>query len=389
VTERLPAWVTVRDGKLVLIPERAEAVRLIFRLAADGYGTPRILARLNRDGVAAFGGSGKWTRGYVGKILRDRRALGEYQPRRGKDRVPDGDVVADYFPRAVSEELYLAARAGAAERGRLRGRLGSQRINLFSGLVRNALDGDSYFMTMRFSRGTRYHVLLNRNSQEGAAPCRSFPYPVFEDAVLSLLAEIDPSEVVGREEGNDSVRQLAASLAGVDAELADASAYMEAHGFSATIGRRVTALEARRRDLADKLARASAEAANPLAASWGEYGSLLAALATASDPEEARLRLRSVLRRVVAEIRLLVVPRGLTRLAAVQVFFANDGRRSYLVAYTPPHQSFAGRKDGRWHARGFADVAGAGALDLRRRDHAEKLEKLLARVPLDEVDALE
>jgi DNA invertase Pin-like site-specific DNA recombinase len=40
VTERLPAWVKIEGGKLVLIPDRARTVRTIFRLAASGYGTP-------------------------------------------------------------------------------------------------------------------------------------------------------------------------------------------------------------------------------------------------------------------------------------------------------------------------------------------------------------
>jgi hypothetical protein len=73
VTDRLPAWVTIRDGKLVLIPEAASAVRLIFEWAASGYGTPRIVSRLIRDNVPPIGKTGKWVRGYVGRILRDRR----------------------------------------------------------------------------------------------------------------------------------------------------------------------------------------------------------------------------------------------------------------------------------------------------------------------------
>src|SRR5262249_55383999 len=162
----------------------------IFRLAAAGYGTPRIVAKLNREGVPAIGKTGKWVRGYVGNILRDRRAVGEYQPRKGKRREPDGEPVKGYFPAVVTEEEFFAARAGAAERGHFRGRVGEQRINLFAGLTWNAREsGDAYFMTMQAERGARRHVLVTNSSQNGRGPSWSFPYPVFEWAVLEKLAE--------------------------------------------------------------------------------------------------------------------------------------------------------------------------------------------------------
>jgi len=44
--------------------------------------------------------------------------------------------VPDYFPAVVTEAEFYAARAGAAERGQMRGRLGTLSINLFAGLVR-------------------------------------------------------------------------------------------------------------------------------------------------------------------------------------------------------------------------------------------------------------
>src|SRR5262249_47276011 len=38
LTRRLPGWIEARDGALRLIPHHAETVRLIFRLATEGYG---------------------------------------------------------------------------------------------------------------------------------------------------------------------------------------------------------------------------------------------------------------------------------------------------------------------------------------------------------------
>src|SRR5262249_18626961 len=97
LSRRLPAWVRIQDGRLVLIPERAAVVRRIFQLAASGYGTKSIIATLERDGVAPFGWSGAWTRSYLGLLLSDRRVLGEYQPYKGKGKARDGEVIADYY----------------------------------------------------------------------------------------------------------------------------------------------------------------------------------------------------------------------------------------------------------------------------------------------------
>src|SRR5262249_10131959 len=131
MTRRLPAWVEERAGRPVLIPDRAAVVRRIFKLSAEGCGAALIVKRLTEDHWPAFGGrgayidgdgrersrappgevlgAGHWTRSYVGLILKDRRALGEFQPRK-RDGSPEGEPVPNYYPPAVTEEEYYAAR---------------------------------------------------------------------------------------------------------------------------------------------------------------------------------------------------------------------------------------------------------------------------------------
>jgi DNA invertase Pin-like site-specific DNA recombinase len=365
VTRNVPAWIQERDGKPVLIPERAEAVRTIFRLAGAGYGAQSIIARLNRDEVPPFGRGGHWAKSYVSALLQDRRVLGEFQPKSGDK--PEGEPVRGYFPAVVTEAEWLAARAGAAARKRhprLNGRLGKARVNVFSGLIRHARDGDAYQMTTCRSYGpagepTRYQVLINRAGTDSTGRGYSIPYEPFEEAVLSQLKEIDPREILGEAGGgDDEVAKLERFLEGVEAELAEAKAFMDARGFSPTIGQRVLDLEAKKADLTADLARARHEAAHPLAASWDEAKTLAGAVADADDPGDARLRLRAALRRIVEEIWLLVVPRGRGRLCAIQVFFRGapgpvdlgtqsfEGRtvpthrRDYLVWYRPASGSF-------------------------------------------------
>jgi hypothetical protein len=221
-------------------------------------------------------------------------------------------------------------------------------------------------------------VLINTAAAEGRARCRSFPLASFEAAVLSLLSEIDPHAILNGDEGPDEATALAGEKAAVDTELAEAAAFMDAHGFSATIGKRVTELEARQAALAERLAVAREKAAHPLSESWGECQSLVTALEKAPDPEEARLRLRAALRRIIDSIWLLAIPRGRDRLAAVQIWFAPGERhRDYLILHRPPKANRSARTKGGWWARSLATVVKPGDLDLRRPEHARLLEEAL------------
>jgi predicted short-subunit dehydrogenase-like oxidoreductase (DUF2520 family) len=97
---------------------------------------------------------------------------------------------------------------------------------------------------------------------------------------------------------------------------------------------------------------------------------------------DARLRLRSVLRRVVEDIRLLIVPRGHDRLAAVQIWFAGSGHRDYLIFNRPARAKGKKTKvltEGFSQVKSLADVTALGPLDLRKRADAKKL---AAAVPM-------
>jgi hypothetical protein len=134
------------------------------------------------------------------------------------------------------------------------GRTNAAFVNPFQGLQIDARGSGSYFVTSRDDAAGFRRVLLNAGA-EGRATSFSFPYDAFEYAVLSRLEEIDPREILGDDKPDESAA-LASELAGVEAELAKAESYMDRHGFSATIGKRVTALETRQYDLNQRLAEA-------------------------------------------------------------------------------------------------------------------------------------
>lgn len=394
---RLPAWLECHGGAARLIPERAAVVKEIFRLAGAGYGHTRIVGALSRKpsegGFPPFGEvrvsenrsrsqfSGKWTKPYVALILNDRRAVGEFQPYKS-DGTADGPPIAGYFPPAVTEEEFLLARAGQGERlGRdsrnrvLVARQGGQHVNVFRGLLVHARDGEGWALHNKGKRDRPEMVLLNASGVHGRGRCYTFPYPVFEEAILGRLKEVNPSDVLpGRAEQTSRADILRAQLAVVRQDLAGLKQDLSQR-YSKALADVLREREAREEDVAQQLQDELAKVARPAERAWGELPSLVDMIREGGD--EARLRLRPVLRRVVSEARVLIVPRGSYRFCAVQVFFAgSDRRRSYVIQ----HQTAGNGRKGGWEVAEAAWAAKTGELDLRKPAHAARLVKFLETI---------
>jgi hypothetical protein len=224
-------------------------------------------------------------------------------------------------------------------------------------------------------------VLVNSGSDEGRSRAYSIPYDVFEQAVLSCLQEIDPHDILNGDQGPDETVALAGELASVEEKIAELEAEL-LNGDVAALARVLRALEDKRRDVAERLNDARQRAAHPLSETWGEAKTLFTALRSASDPRDARLRIRSALRRMVDSISLLVVPRGHNRLCAVQLWFAEGRRhRDYLILHRPAYNNGTINRPASMDVRSFAD-AEIPILDLRNPKSVSRLEAALLALPL-------
>jgi DNA invertase Pin-like site-specific DNA recombinase len=392
VTDQLPAWIQERDGDLRLIPERAEVVRNIFDWAAHGYGLASIVKRLTDDKVPAWGHSGGWNRAYVAKILKDRRAVGEYQPR-GTGRKPDGKPIKDFFRAAVGEAEWGAALKGMRERKTKAGRIGSV-VNVFAGLLHNARDPeDKFFVSAWAQNKGGKRVLINTKGSETKAKFESFPADVFERAVFGKLREIDPHEILNGDESPDETQALAGHLTALEIRIEELSATLKNTRVEVVSAvQRLGEMEAEKASLAKQLADARHRAAHPLSECWGEAVGLIDALDKAADPADARLRLRAALRRIVDAIWILVVPRGRSRLAAVQIVFRRDsghaGRsRHYVIYHRPPKANGKARTEGHSEVLSFARVMERDDIDLRDPADVRLVEEALAGLEVGDLPA--
>lgn len=205
LTARIPSWLKVDGNGFSLHEQRAAIVVRIFTQLSHGMGRDAIARELNRDGVPTWGKGREWYGGVVQKITDTRSVLGEFRPHRmeptivkgivvGK-RVPAGDVIPDYYPAVIDQELWDAARL-KADKKRLGkapnagGRQGTRISNLFGMVATCAECGAPMNYRDRGKRSTV--VLVCSSNRAGTCPNDvRIPYRETEDGVLTWFLHLD------------------------------------------------------------------------------------------------------------------------------------------------------------------------------------------------------
>lgn len=388
LTRAVPSWLRVEGGKFVVDPVAAKAVRLIYRMATEGIGLGGITKKLNADRVPPIGRADYWARSYIAKILASRAVFGECQPHKGHvgpDRKTDGPPIPDYFPIIVTEKDWYAARAAIAGRRGKGGRAGKS-INVFAGLLHDATDGGTL---VRINKGSKASgpALVSYKATQGVAGSvyTSFPADAFEAAILSQLRELNPRDILPRtDRKDDDVLALTGRLADLEGRVASIKAKLVGGGDLDALVDVLRTVDADRERVAEDLATARRAAAAPLGETWGELRTLADVIEKSKDPESARVRLRAALRRIVAGIYSVFVPRGRDRLAAVRVQFSGGRHRDYLIIHHGGFGNADSKVESRWECRSFVTPGGkAGALDLRNPADAANVKRLLEKLCVD------
>jgi DNA invertase Pin-like site-specific DNA recombinase len=379
-----PAWLALSPDRKRWepVPERVQAVRRIFQLAREGNGTQRIAAALNRDGIRPMGRGAKWQVSYVWLILRNRAVLGEYQPHLVEDgkRVPAGSPVPNYFPAVLTEEEFYQAQAAVEGRKLARGRRGRHVRNLFTGVLRDARDGQTMVLVTE-SDSNRSTRLISSGARDGrpGSTYTTFPYDAFEGAFLRLVKELKPADVLppkARRNGETEVADLSGRLAALEYKLQAVKKRVLAEDDTEALLDIASALEREKKGVAARLEKAREESASAPAENLGEAQALVGLLDRAEGEGRADLRtkIKARVRQLVSEAWALVVTRESDRLCALQLWLADGKRRRDLLIHA--------KTGGWWQALSLVDVALPGDLDLRRPKDAAALEKALLALDL-------
>ena len=192
------------QGKLELIPEEADMVRMIFQDYASGISTPRIEKKLWDMGYRSFKG-GKINRDVIKNIIRNPKYKGYYCG--GKVKVVDMFTKKQEFlpqsewimfkddgsrvPQIIDEATWEKANAYLRERGEaIKSRRTSFKSeNIFTGKLFCANDGAPYWMKQHYIRGKEdVRWVCSYKIKNGAASCNSFG--LAESELKEIIAEL-------------------------------------------------------------------------------------------------------------------------------------------------------------------------------------------------------
>jgi DNA invertase Pin-like site-specific DNA recombinase len=231
-SKRCPSWLdATKDG---FTPnDGVKAIKFIFEQAADGFGHRQILRKL-AEKFEPIGTAGAWTNSFVCKVLRDRSVLGELQPKTKIDgkRVPVGDMIPDYYPRVISDDLFNRAAGSLLQRKKQKGPA-NELLNLFPGMIVNAHDGHvmhRYTTTAKTKGGASY--VQRRLVSYGAArklkgsDSVSIDYDKFEAIILKFLCDINISDIEPTGSGKELL-QKKQELEGVTNRISELEAQLE------------------------------------------------------------------------------------------------------------------------------------------------------------------
>ena len=191
-------------GKLELIPEEADMIRIIFQDYASGISTPRIEKKLWNMGYRSFKG-GKISRDVIKNIIRNPKYKGYYCG--GKVKVVDMFTKKQEFlpqsewimfkddgsrvPQIIDETTWEKANAYLKERGEaIKSRRTSfKNENIFTGKLFCANDGAPYWMKQHYIRGKEdVRWVCSYKIKNGAASCNSFG--LAESELKEIIAEL-------------------------------------------------------------------------------------------------------------------------------------------------------------------------------------------------------
>lgn len=236
----------------------AEVVVRVFELSAAGFGSKAIAARANAEGwpvptrLAATGK--RWHGQMPGQLLRNRAVLGEHQHRvrtyeahakcwKGEAQ---GDVLKDYYPRIVSNDLWLDARSSISKRMTMK-RRDENFYNVFSTLMFCGRCGAPIHRKNE-KKGYSRAQLNCSDRLGGATACKTMAAACADPPLLRAIFEQTGASLSTTEGG-----QLLGEKAAIETELASKRKQQERLVRAIMDGLPLPGLEAQAQDLADDI----------------------------------------------------------------------------------------------------------------------------------------
>jgi len=334
ITSECPRWLAPNADKtgFIVLEDKVESVRRVFDMRINGHGVSAIVGRANTEqwpcpGKAPVQKSGEskedyalrtrdgrvvWHTSNVGRLLRSRALLGEYQPHVNdpnddNKRIPSGDPVLGYYPAVLDEQTFLRAQAKANRSGRFPGRRDASLKNWLQGLLRCTC-GHSFVRKNKDSLAqpgyARYYCTARNNKVKRAdgTLCPGASAKELETAVLTVVSTVAPQYFQGTARLDDLVARSDVLEVDVAAAVQTRDRFVEAIGATkapvAALVKRLNEAEAQVAARQGELAAVRAEIAD-LSGDFDDVFENIVKAVQSVDSLDARAKLREELSRVI------------------------------------------------------------------------------------------
>jgi len=255
LTARCPAWLTLNENQFVVNEGRAEIVRMVYRLTAEGVGQHKIAETLNLEGVPCFGSAKHWHRSYIKKLLGNSAVIGRLVPHEigyeeGKRLRHALEPIDLYYPAIVPEELYEAIQAQRTAGRAPIVRVGHAISNMLAGLAKCPRCGGTMTRVSKGSKGRSGKPFLVCQKAKAGAGCEyhSVPQEQIEQTLTRSVADWLGDRPSGGESLNAQLEEARGDLSDMDGMI-EAVLRQVAMGPSPTLSRRLAELEGKKEAL--------------------------------------------------------------------------------------------------------------------------------------------
>lgn len=231
ITSECPRWLHPAQDRtgFELVPELVESVRRVYAMRLAGHGVMSIVSRANREtwpvpgkpplrrprespeAYAERATSRTWHTSLVGRLLRNRAVLGEYQPHRNLDdgkRAPVGEPVQGYYPSIIDEQLFQRVQAVAERRGEFPGRRDASYRNWLQGLLKCACGQTMVRKNKNSLAQPNYARYYCTARNRGVSTCAGANAGELERAVLYVVSALAPAQFDGHRRADELNAQL-------------------------------------------------------------------------------------------------------------------------------------------------------------------------------------
>jgi DNA invertase Pin-like site-specific DNA recombinase len=326
-----PFWLD-RVGDGYALNEHAAAVRLIYKLAASGWGHIRIAKHLREKSIRPLTKS-KASDGWLSpsSLANTLKNPAVY----GRCEELDTD---DFFPVVISKDEWFRVQGACA--GRKKGGGGkSGWVHLLKGLVVNRDSGSVYYPYKASKSNTKVY-LTSDYKKGGSTSLASFPVHAIERAICDCVQELDWKSLFPSQDGaSEEILALSGEILELKGRIAEAQLALEG-------GKPLTSLLPVFKKWEDRIVSAQKEIDALKLKSTPKkelFTDLKGLLSQVLDDVELRLQVKSLISRIVSAIEVEFRGWGKWRGAYCTVrLHDSDQFRDVFVLYHKPHRTANG-----------------------------------------------